>query len=107
VSDGDFLPQEANIDLIELQSAVLEDAVITAIRFAESWRISRNHAVAAGMLRLNGLPASPQETCHVDKTASGAKSLPKAPNRGGSKLLRTRGQRYARPPHHSAPQERS
>jgi hypothetical protein len=36
VRDGDFLPQEANIDLVELQRAVLEDSVRTAILLPES-----------------------------------------------------------------------
>jgi hypothetical protein len=43
--DGDFLPLEANIDLVNLQTAVLEDSVIRAILLAESRRIRRIHAV--------------------------------------------------------------
>jgi hypothetical protein len=58
-NDGDFVAQEANIELVELQRAVLEDSVITAVLFAEPWRISRNHAVDVGMLRLYGLSARP------------------------------------------------
>jgi hypothetical protein len=73
--DSDFLPQEANIDLVELQRAVLEDSVISAILFAESWRVGRNHPVAVGMLRLYGLPACPQDTCHVDKIGIRRKEL--------------------------------
>ena len=73
--DGDFLAQQTNIDLVELQRAVLEDSVITVILFAESWRIRRNHAVAVGMLSLDGLPACPQDTCHVDEIGVRRKEL--------------------------------
>jgi len=75
VSDGDVIPQKAHIDLVELNRAVLEDAVIRVIPLAESGRVSGNHPVGVGMLRLYGLSAFPQETGYADEVGIRRKQL--------------------------------